>query len=185
MSTSALGHLRRAAATIAVLALAACGSTGPDQASSGPTAPGVPAQQTASAPPAEPSTPTAVPQGPGLGGADGAGQPPAAGSSDAEPAPEDDVARPQDGRLDITMVDIAFVPDRIEIPAGEPVQLTVTNTGQLEHDLDLAATGLHVHGYPGTQQTGLLQIDQPGVYEALCVQPGHADAGMVMEVVVR
>ena len=94
--------------------------------------------------------------------------------------PLDDLAR-----LEVSMVDVAFEPSRIEVDAGEPVVLTVTNRGALEHDLDLPAAGLHVHGYPGVRETTLLKIDQPGTYEALCLTPGHAEAGMKMEVVVR
>ncbi len=88
-------------------------------------------------------------------------------------------------QLQVNMVDVAFEPARIEIAAGEPVALMVSNEGVLEHDLDLPAAGLHVHGYPGARQAALLMIDEPGVYEALCLTPGHADAGMRMQVVVR
>lgn len=74
---------------------------------------------------------------------------------------------------------------RADIGAGTPVTLKVRKDGAIEHDLDLPAADLHVHAKPGQEETATLQIDQAGTYDAQCLIPGHAEAGMVMQVVVQ
>ena len=86
--------------------------------------------------------------------------------------------------ITITMVDLAFEPDRLALAAGEPVNLRVVNEGALFHDLTLDEPALHVNVDPGdTEITGLV-IDEPGTYEATCTVEGHADAGMVLTIEV-
>lgn len=74
-----------------------------------------------------------------------------------------------------------FDPDRLTVKAGQPVQLTFENTGQVIHDWTLS------QGVPsrvtalaqGKQSsTVVFTIANPGEYTFVCVQPGHEAAGM-------
>ena len=166
MQRSTLCRSRLAAVLVALLTLAGCGGAGSTPENQAADAPAESAADT-------PTSPQGRPAGDDAGAAAG---PPAQGP----------VAAPAQGprAVHVSMVDIAFEPDRIDIVAGQPVALTVTNDGQLEHDFDLPAAGVHVHGPPGARETTMLQIDEPGTYEALCLFPGHAEAGMRLEVIV-
>lgn len=84
----------------------------------------------------------------------------------------------------VTATEMAFAPDMLELVAGEPVNVTLANDGELEHDWELAATGVHLHATAGDRATGALVVHEPGRYEAICTVPGHADAGMRMRVEV-
>lgn len=166
---------RRIAAAALLLVLPACtqGAPAPGAPPALPAAEGAAspaAAEAAGAPPAPSAAATTTPDAHG-----------------GHPQPEDpaDTGTEASPQVDVSMVDIAFEPTRLELVAGEPVTLTVSNDGAIEHDLDLPAADLHVHAQPGDQQTTTLQIDTPGTYEAQCLLPGHAAAGMVLEVIVR
>jgi uncharacterized cupredoxin-like copper-binding protein len=95
-----------------------------------------------------------------------------------EPMPGADAVR-------IHATDFAFSPQRLTLAAGEPVNLTVVNDGQLFHDLTLEGpVELHLNFDVGEEATSSLVIDEPGTYEAVCSVAGHANAGMVLEVEV-
>ena len=85
----------------------------------------------------------------------------------------------------LTAVDIDFQPDTLQLTAGEPTNVTVTNAGEAEHDFTLEEAGVHVNVDPGTSETTAVTVDEPGVYKAICSVPGHTDAGMVIEVTVE
>jgi nitrite reductase (NO-forming) len=103
---------------------------------------------------------------------DGATRQPAEPPAEAEPV-----------EFDIELGDLYVSPNNIEVPAGAPVILNVTNAGALPHDLV-------VRDGPGTR------ILDPGESESvtvgpftgneqmICTIPGHEAAGMVMDVVV-
>lgn len=85
----------------------------------------------------------------------------------------------------IELVDIAFKPNAITIPANTDVTVTLKNTGALPHDFNIDA--LNVHSaviQPG--QTGTVTIKAaPGQYQYYCNQPGHKAAGMVGTLTVQ
>jgi uncharacterized cupredoxin-like copper-binding protein len=76
---------------------------------------------------------------------------------------------------------MSFEPSSFTVRAGQPVQLTLQNEGQMPHDFTLAdginqpvkmtATG-------GQTASGTFTIDKPGTYSFECSMPGHASAGM-------
>ncbi|MGH2538808.1 MAG: plastocyanin/azurin family copper-binding protein [Candidatus Promineifilaceae bacterium] len=90
--------------------------------------------------------------------------------------------------------ELRFVPDAAEASAGAEVEVTLNNTGALEHtwtlvgaDVDVAAvtsadaiagadTGT-VAG--GGSQTISLSAPEAGTYQFVCTVPGHAAGGMV------
>jgi plastocyanin len=74
--------------------------------------------------------------------------------------------------------DMWFDPAAIEVRAGEPVNLTVTNEGALFHDLTIDELDLVIGVDAGETATAGLRIDEPGEYEYYCSVRGHASAGM-------
>jgi plastocyanin len=94
-------------------------------------------------------------------------------------------AAPAQTEFDIDMVDIAYEPDRITVPAGEPVTLNFTNGGNLEHDFVLDEQGIDTDNLqPGETLTVQLDPLSESVV-AYCSVPGHREAGMELEIVVE
>ena len=113
--------------------------------------------------------------------------------------------------VEVTMVDIAFEPDSIEVAAGESVRFVFTNDGELTHDAfvgDSAAQADHeqqmrdaeddngmdhdggdaddgaVTVEPGDTAELTYTFDEAGTIEIGCHQPDHYDAGMKIDVEV-
>jgi uncharacterized cupredoxin-like copper-binding protein len=87
-------------------------------------------------------------------------------------------------RVDVEAGDLWFEPERIEVAAGEPVNLALANTGDVFHDLTVPAADFMLDAEAGDEVVGGLRLDEPGTYEFLCSVPGHAEAGMRGEIVV-
>jgi uncharacterized cupredoxin-like copper-binding protein len=74
-----------------------------------------------------------------------------------------------------------FVPAAISVRAGQPLELTLRNSGQMPHDFTLnegtaQPVKLTVNG--GETASGTFTIDKPGTYSFDCSMPGHDLAGM-------
>jgi uncharacterized cupredoxin-like copper-binding protein len=74
-----------------------------------------------------------------------------------------------------------FDPAAISLRAGQPVELTLRNTGQTPHDFTLSEgvvqpVKLTVNGGDTTSST--FTLEKPGTYDFECSMPGHAMAGM-------
>lgn len=110
-----------------------------------------------------------LPMGDHMGGM--MGPPTTAGRS--APDPVEDAAE-----LTVEAGDMYFAPAGLEITAGEPVNLTITNRGEVFHDLVVDELDLRLAVDPGDTTTAGLQVDQAGTYEFYCSVPGHAAAGM-------
>jgi plastocyanin/uncharacterized membrane protein len=80
--------------------------------------------------------------------------------------------------ITVEATEMAFDPASIEVTAGEPVNLTVTNTGQAFHDLTIDELDLQIDVDSGQIATAGLEIGEPGEYVYYCSVPGHASAGM-------
>jgi len=80
--------------------------------------------------------------------------------------------------ITIEATEMAFDPTSFEVTAGEPINLTVTNTGQAFHDLTIDELDLQIDVDSGQTTTAGLEIDEPGDYDYYCSVPGHASAGM-------
>ena len=120
----------------------------------------------------------------------------------------------QPRNVTVTAQSFRFAPDRIELPAGQPVKLTLRDTDSIEHDFQVdhfpvkmtasemrhmheemagmpgmdSAGGmdmLHVHGLPGQSHAITFTPTTPGTYTAYCTVPGHREAGMMATLVVR
>ncbi len=108
-----------------------------------------------------------------------------------------------DGPQQVTLnaADLSFTPTSVQFMVGQPVQLTITNLGQLDHDIksDIPISQLtYVQADNDVQEQqdnaaqGVFDIDfnkgdtaqvnfvptTAGTYNFVCDQPGHADAGM-------
>jgi nitrite reductase (NO-forming) len=76
---------------------------------------------------------------------------------------------------------LTFDPSSITVKAGQPVQLTLSNTGRMQHDWSLdqgAAQPVKIVANAGQSATGSFTIERPGTYTFICSVPGHAAAGM-------
>jgi uncharacterized cupredoxin-like copper-binding protein len=85
--------------------------------------------------------------------------------------------------IEIDMVDVAFEPTELTIPANTDVTINAVNKGALPHTFtlaDVADTG-EVAGGSSAQ----VVVNLPaGEYDFHCAVPGHADAGMVGKLTV-
>lgn len=80
--------------------------------------------------------------------------------------------------VSIEAAEMTFDPASFEVTAGDPVNLTVTNTGQAFHDLTIDELDLQIDVDSGQTTTAGLEIAEPGAYIYYCSVPGHASAGM-------
>jgi glucose/arabinose dehydrogenase/plastocyanin len=84
----------------------------------------------------------------------------------------------------VTMVDIAFQPSELTIPADTDVTVSLPNTGASLHNFSIDELGISVDVSPG--DTGSATINAPaGTFEYYCNVPGHREAGMVGTLTVQ
>lgn len=110
--------------------------------------------------------------------------------------------------LTVEMTDFAYTPSSLTIPAGQPITLTLNNTGNIEHDFvvekisattkliqDNGSTAHHAHGAEqsfdvhvsaraGETSIVELTVSEPGTYKIFCSVEGHEEAGMSGELTV-
>lgn len=98
-----------------------------------------------------------------------------------------------------------FTPDRIEVNQGDTIRLTLTNTGQVMHELvigtqkELAEHAVLMKKFPNMEheepymahvapgKTGeiIWTFNRPGDFDFACLLPGHFEAGMVGKIAVK
>jgi nitrite reductase (NO-forming) len=85
-------------------------------------------------------------------------------------------------QLTVTAMDtMRFDPATLTARAGQPIQVTLRNSGQLPHDFDITegvAQPVKVTAQPGQTAIATFTIDKPGTYTYFCSHPGHEQAGM-------
>lgn len=117
---------------------------------------------------------------------------------------------PQAAATEITVeaTDFAYNPVSVTVPAGQPVTLTLNNTGAVEHDFvvdkinvtdvqasDTGPAAHHqmgdapeydLHFFARAGDTAVLNFtaSEPGTYEIFCSIEGHKEAGMIGELIV-
>jgi nitrite reductase (NO-forming) len=79
--------------------------------------------------------------------------------------------------------DLSYEPEQLEVRAGEPTVVHLTNEGGIVHDLVLDGWESG-HVAPGEAVTVTLPA-RSATTVAWCSLPGHRDAGMELELVVR
>ncbi len=92
--------------------------------------------------------------------------------------------------LRVKSSEFEFEPMSLSMKAGEATRIELENDGAIEHALIVAAPDgkgdwIHLHAMANATDSGTFRIDQPGKYRMLCTVPGHTEAGMVGELVVR
>jgi uncharacterized cupredoxin-like copper-binding protein len=76
---------------------------------------------------------------------------------------------------------MSFDPSNVTVRAGEPIQLTLQNKGQMPHDFTLGdgvTQPVKITAMGGQSASARFTIDKPGIYSFECSMPGHAFAGM-------
>jgi nitrite reductase (NO-forming) len=74
-----------------------------------------------------------------------------------------------------------FDPPTLSAKAGQPIQVTLDNSGQLVHDFSVTegvAQPVKTIAQPGQKAVTTFTIEKPGTYTYFCSQPGHEEAGM-------
>ena len=80
--------------------------------------------------------------------------------------------------------DSDFPPQVITVKQGEPVTLVLVNDGPIEHDLDVAALGLHLHAPAGATTRGSFLPGRVGTFDLTCGVPGQNYSSMLGSMVV-
>jgi nitrite reductase (NO-forming) len=107
----------------------------------------------------------------------------ASANSPASQTPVSAVAGPN-GTQQVTLIvgnAMSFDSPAISVRAGQPVELTLTNTGGMPHDFSLSegvAQPVKIAASGGETATVTFTIDKPGSYSFDCSMPGHSMAGM-------
>lgn len=83
------------------------------------------------------------------------------------------------------MVDIAFSPDTITIPADTDVTINLPNNGVALHDFNIDELDIHTEDVPGGGSTSVTINAPAGTYEFYCSIPGHLEAGMIGTLIVE
>jgi len=87
--------------------------------------------------------------------------------------------------FEVNMVDIAFDPTEITIPAGTDVTFTLSNNGAAVHDFNVDELGVQSGDVdPGGSTTVTINA-AAGEYQYYCSIPGHKEAGMVGKIIVQ
>lgn len=78
----------------------------------------------------------------------------------------------------VEMVELAFKPSKLTVPADTDITIELKNTGVLAHDFMISSLDIS-SGLINPGETGSVQASIPaGSYEFICSVEGHADAGM-------
>ncbi|MBY0611225.1 MAG: cupredoxin family protein [Beijerinckiaceae bacterium] len=98
-----------------------------------------------------------------------------------------------------------FIPNRIEIKKGEQVKFTLSNNGELDHEIILATLEMNLEHAKEMMKNPDMEHDDPnakrlapkkageivwkftkaGEFDFSCLIPGHREAGMTGKIVVK
>ncbi len=77
--------------------------------------------------------------------------------------------------------DFRFNPATVTVKAGQPLQVTFQNGGEILHDFTVQqglAKPVVILEEGGKSGTATVTYDKPGTYKFFCSQPGHDQLGM-------
>lgn len=88
--------------------------------------------------------------------------------------------------LKVTLIanDIEWNITTINAKVNQPIEITVTNAGALDHDLVIDELDVDILLSPGDTEVVTVTVDHAGTIQYICSIPGHEEAGMVGEIVV-
>jgi len=98
---------------------------------------------------------------------------PTSGASPASAATQQQTVKAMDS--------MRFEPATLNARAGQPIQVTLDNTGQIVHDFEITegvSAPVTATAQPGQKATATFTVARPGTYTFVCSQPGHEQAGM-------
>jgi nitrite reductase (NO-forming) len=99
------------------------------------------------------------------------------GTADTEAVPAISTKAPSTGVvLAFTGHEYSFTPTTTKASPGETT-IRFTNKGAMEHDLTIAALGVHLTAQPGKTAEATVTL-RPGTYTSICSVPGHVQSGM-------
>ena len=83
--------------------------------------------------------------------------------------------------------EFAFTPGEVTVPVEQPVKLTVTNRGKVDHDFHIEAIGVTIRSLipSGKSATVDFTPTKRGSFEFFCEVSGHKEAGMKGAFIVR
>lgn len=85
----------------------------------------------------------------------------------------------------VTATEFKFDPATINATAGQTINLTVKNIGTVQHTWVLAAANVKLTIDPGKTATATFTAPAAGTYQYECDIPGHKEAGMVGQLIVK
>ncbi len=89
------------------------------------------------------------------------------------------------GGTTVVMTEFKFEPANLTVKRGQEVVITLQNRGTVVHDWvvkDLNVTSPKVQ--PGQSATVRFTPNRTGTFKIECLEPGHAEAGMVGQLTV-
>ncbi len=106
---------------------------------------------------------------------------------------DDNAAGEATTSLDVDMVEFAFEPAETAVPAGQEITLNLSNSGSVEHEFAILNPDVRIETEeefeesmvyfeaeiePGDAGTFTFTAPARGIYQVVCVIPGHFTAGM-------
>jgi glucose/arabinose dehydrogenase/uncharacterized cupredoxin-like copper-binding protein len=86
--------------------------------------------------------------------------------------------------LTVNMGEMFFEPERIVIPADTDVEVMLENSGVTLHNFTVADSDISVDVEPGVPVEAVINLPA-GKYKVICNVPGHKEAGMTAQLVVK
>jgi uncharacterized cupredoxin-like copper-binding protein len=96
-------------------------------------------------------------------------------------APAAGAALPPEQLTVVGTDDFRMNPATITVKAGQPLQVTFQNGGEILHDFTAQqglAKPVTILEQGGQSGTATITYDKPGTYKFFCSQPGHDELGM-------
>lgn len=86
---------------------------------------------------------------------------------------------PQTLKVNLNALDIKWDITEINAKAGQPIEITLTNDGALDHNFVIEELGIEIEIAPGDTSVVALTAPDSGSLDYVCDIPGHQEAGMV------
>jgi uncharacterized cupredoxin-like copper-binding protein len=87
--------------------------------------------------------------------------------------------------LRVPIASMRFQAGTLELRAGQPTAIFLTNSDAVPHSFEVDALNIHVNVPAGTTAVALLKAPSAGPIPFYCAVPGHKEAGMVGTLNVR
>ena len=91
---------------------------------------------------------------------------------------------PDTKEVQLDAEDIVWSQDLIDVEVGQKLQINLSNTGALDHDLVIDELGVDIALAPGESAIIEVVFTEAGTFEYICSVPGHEEAGMVGQIIV-